>query len=121
MILKTLIQAAAGIGTQFLTNKAEKAQAKHGREIKKISGEIDADIASTQGMASSLKDEYLTILLSAPLVVIFYAAVWGDPEQIEQVKVAFEAMNTLPEWFTWAFLGCVTASFGLRSLSNLKK
>lgn len=104
---------------RWLGNRREKAQAKHEAEIAIIRGEQSADIASANDMRYSLKDEWLTVLLSIPLIVIFYSAVWGNPAQIEQVKIAFAAMNELPEWFTWAFLGCVAATFGLRSVKSL--
>ena len=79
---------------------------------------MQADITSTEGMGSSLKDEYLTIVLTAPLIVIFYASVWGDPAMVAQVKEAFFAMSSLPEWYQWCFMGCVTATFGLRSIKT---
>jgi len=52
-------------------------------------------------------------------MVIFYASVWGDPAMTIQVKEAFAAMSTLPEWYQWSFMGCVAATFGLRSIKTL--
>ena len=105
--------------SNWLGNRREKAQAKHEAELAVIRGDQNADAASANDMRYSLKDEWLTVLLSVPLIVIFYSAVWGDVAQIEQVKLAFAAMNDLPEWFQWAFLGCVAATFGLRSVKSL--
>lgn len=114
-----LIDFAKEVTVRWLGNRREKSQAKHEAELAVIRGEQTADMASASDMRYSLKDEWLTVLLSVPLIVIFYSAVWGDPAQIEQVKLAFNAMNELPEWFTWAFLGCVAATFGLRSVKSL--
>jgi hypothetical protein len=72
-------------------------------------------------MRGSIKDEYLTIVLTAPLIVIFYASVWGDPAMVSQVKSAFKAMSDLPEWYQWCFMGCVAATFGLRSIKTFGK
>lgn len=119
MLWPALISLVKETASRWLGNKREKAQAKHEAELAILYGEQSADAASASDMRYSLKDEWLTVLLSVPLIVIFYSAVWGDPAQIEQVKLAFSAMNELPEWFTWAFLGCVAATFGLRSVKSL--
>ena len=116
----TLATLVTSLGSQYMKNRAEKSAARHKVEIAKISGSVDADHASAEGMQHSLKDEFLTILLSTPLMVIFYASLWGDPSQIEQVKAAFTAMSDLPEWYTWSFMGCVVASFGLRTFKSFK-
>lgn len=114
-----LIGFAQDVTVRWLGNRREKSQAKHDAEMAVIRGEQNADAYSANDMRYSLKDEWLTVLLSVPLIVIFYSAVWGDPAQIEQVKLAFSAMSDLPEWFQWAFLGCVAATFGLRSVKSL--
>lgn len=109
------------IGSKWLDNKKAKDDAKFTRELEIIRGERTADISSADGMATSLKDEFLTIVLTIPLIVIFYAAIWGDPAMIAQVKEAFEAMTSLPDWYQWCFMGCVAATFGLRSIKTLGK
>lgn len=106
--------------TTFMDNKKEKAAATHERDIAILNGERAADTASANDMSNSLKDEYLTLLVSAPLIIIFYAAMWGDPQQIEQVKQAFVAMSELPEWFQYSFMGCIVSTFGLRSFKTFK-
>lgn len=113
-----LVSALANIGGQWLSNRKAISDAKHEAKLETIRGERTADIASSEGMANTLKDEYLTIILTTPLVVIFYAAVWGDPAMIDQVKVAFAAMSDLPDWFQWSFMGCVAATFGIRSIKS---
>lgn len=113
-----LIPFFADIAKTWLDNRRSKNQAKHERELQVIRGEITADIASSEGMSSTLKDEYLTIILTTPLITIFYSAVWGDPAMIDQVQLAFAAMNDLPDWFQWSFMGCVAATFGIRSIKQ---
>jgi len=108
----------ADMAKTWFDNRRSKSEAKHERELRVISGEIDADIASAEGMSSTLKDEYLTIILTTPLIVIFYSAVWGDPAMIDQVTLAFAAMSDLPDWFQWSFMGCVAATFGIRSIKQ---
>lgn len=114
-------KALTELGGAWIETKREKSAAKSERELQIIRGERSADIASSEGMSSTLKDEFLTIVLTTPLIVIFYASVWGDPAMIAQVKDAFAAMTSLPEWYQWCFMGCVAATFGLRSIKTLGK
>ena len=113
-----IIGALADMGKQWLSNRREKSQAKHEKDLRVIAGDQAADTAASEGMATSWKDEYLTVLFSIPLIVVFHAAVWGDPADIEKVKAAFAAMGELPEWFQYGFLGCVIATFGLRGMAK---
>jgi hypothetical protein len=113
-----LIPFVVDLGKQWLDNRKAKSEAKHARELRVINGEIDSDVASSEGMSSTLKDEYLTLVLTTPLIVIFYSAVWGDPAMIDQVKLAFKAMSELPTWYQWSFMGCVAATFGIRSMKQ---
>ena len=101
-------------------HKKAKTEAKREIELKRISGEMELDAVSASDMSSSWKDELLTVLFSVPVAVVFYAAVWGDPADIDRVKSAFSAMNELPEWYHWVLIGIVTGTFGLRGL-RLKK
>jgi hypothetical protein len=113
------LKALTGLGSDWLSNRKEKSAAKHTRELAILTGEREADVASANDMSTSLKDEFLTLVLTTPLAVVFYAAVWGDPAMIDQVKMAFDVMSNLPEWYQWSFMGCVAATFGLRSVKAL--
>ena len=118
---KLLIEAVRTLGSSWLANRRAKSDAKKEKEIQILKGEREADVKSAEGMSNSIKDEYLTIVLTAPLIVIFYASVWGDPAMVSQVKSAFTAMSDLPEWYQWCFMGCVAATFGLRSIKTFGK
>lgn len=109
------------LGSSWLGNRKAKTEATMEKELQIIRGEREADIKSAEGMSTSIKDEYLTLVLTAPLIVIFYASVWGDPAMVTQVKEAFSAMSSLPEWYQWCFMGCVAATFGLRSIKTFGK
>jgi len=79
MIWSAVLGTLKTLGSTWLKNKQLTSQAKAQKELQILAGDREADAASARGMAASLKDEYLTLVLSAPLIVIFYASVWGDP------------------------------------------
>lgn len=110
------LKAMTSLGSDWINSRKAKNDAKLTKDLAIISGERAADVASANDMATSLKDEFLVMVLTAPLIVIFYAAVWGDPEMITQVTLAFDVMSTLPDWYQYCFMGCVAATFGLRSV-----
>jgi hypothetical protein len=120
-IIGPLISAVSTLGSQWMKNRGEKAEAKHQRELKVITGEIDLDHESTKGMAGSLKDEWLTAVFTTPLVVIFYGAIAGDPEVITRMVEGVQVLTTLPEWYQWCIIGIVAASFGIRTFNHFGK
>lgn len=88
-----------------------KAEAEVARMNKMAEAEINWDIEATRQMQSSWKDEYLTLLLSAPMILAFMGD-WGRTA----VSEGFEAIATAPEWYKVAFLVTIAASFGIRAL-----
>ena len=117
-MISALVTAVSGLASTWMQRKGEQNQAKHVVKIAKINGAIDADVAATKAMSDSMKDEWFTILLSIPCLIIFYAAIAGDVEMIEQIKLAFVVMGDLPDWYQWAFSGAIAASFGIRTFDK---
>lgn len=120
-IIGPIISAVSALGGQWLKNRGEKADAKHQRELKVITGEIDLDLESTKGMAGSWKDEWLTMVFTTPIVVIFYGAVANEPSVITRMVDGVQVLATLPEWYQWCIIGIVAASFGIRTFNHFAK
>ena len=120
-IIGPIVSAVTTLGGQWLKNKGEKAEAKHTRELKVITGEIDLDLESTKGMSGSWKDEWLTAVFTTPIVVIFYGAIANEPEIITRMTDGVEVLTTLPEWYQWCLIGIVAASFGIRTFNHFTK
>ena len=114
-----IIGAISELAQSWFSHKKAKTEAKREVELKTISAGGDADVASANDMKTSWKDEYLTVVFSIPLIVVFHASVYGDPSDVEQVKAAFSAMQELPEWYLWAVVGIVSGTFGLRLVNKL--
>ena len=98
-----------------LEGKTEIAVAQAKAEIARLEKSVDAEInwdRETAGqMEHSWKDEYLTLLLSAPMILAFCGE-WGRKAAAD----GFAAVSTAPEWYKVAFLCTVAASFGIRAL-----
>lgn len=88
-----------------------RAEAEVARLGKMVDGEIEWDREAASQMRSSWKDEYLTLLLSVPMILAFMGD-WGR----NAVANGFAAISTAPEWYKVAFLCVIAASFGIRAL-----
>lgn len=119
-IIGAIVETIGGAVGGYFEHRKAKTDARREVELKRLHQLGEADVASASDMKTSWKDEYLVILFSIPLIVVFHAAVWGDPTDIDRVKEAFSAMNQLPEWYMWAITGIVAGTFGLRALSKRK-
>ena len=116
-----LITAGLGLLRTVVNRRAEVKQAKHNQKIRRIDADQNVALARISDMSTSLKDEYLTIIISLPFLSVFWYSLTNDPEGIERVKAAFVAMDELPEWYRWAFLGVIAGVFGLRGLDRFMK
>lgn len=121
-----IIKAVLGIGAGALERRQRlkevkletaakieiaRAEAEISRLNKAVDAEIDWDREAAAQMRTTWKDEYLTILLSLPMVFAFFGE-WGR----KAVSDGFEAIANAPEWYRVSFLVVIAASFGMRAL-----
>ena len=99
----------SGISTLF-TGYIETKKAKQGAEaayhMSLSKGEQDWDIEAQKAARHSWKDEFITIIWFAPLIVA-----WWYPEKA-QAWVDFVVQ--LPYFYQFGMFGIISASFGLR-------
>ena len=93
--------------------KVAKAEAEAQIMLSRATSEADWEKIMAQGSQSSWKDEWLTILFSIPLVLVF-AGDWGR----EIVANGFTALETMPQWYQYTLGVIVAASFGVRSATK---
>jgi len=119
MLLKPLIGVAGDAVSNMAKAKAAKAELavttiKANTEIlnKQINGEIEFDVAAIKGHKDSLKDEWLTLLFSIPLVLAFI------PGCEEIVTRGFEALEKCPTWYKAAVSAMIASVFSLRGAKH---
>ena len=85
---------------------------EHKAEIEKAdqAATTNYDLAALNSQVTSWKDEYLTILLSAPVIGSFIPGVQ------DYVVKGWEYVGKAPLWFQTSFIGVIAATFGLRWL-----
>ena len=123
-MLNLLIGPIAELAGTWLKGSVETSKAKTDAKVaqakaeaivmqKKATGEIDWDLKMADASASSWKDEWLTLIFSAPLVLSFCGD-WGRTI----VADGFAALSTMPDWYQYTLGVIVAASFGVRSASK---
>ncbi len=63
---------------------------------------------------SDWKDEFILLILSAPIGVLAWAVISEDPQAMDKVKLFFEYFSTLPTWFTNLWILVVASVFGIK-------
>lgn len=76
--------------------------------------EVNWDAMAMQNSASSWKDEWLTIVLSIPLIMCFV------PGMVDYVQAGFNALQNVPIWYQSAIGVMIAASFGIKKYSDMK-
>ena len=93
--------------------KVAKAEAEAQIMLSRATSEADWEKIMAQGSQSSWKDEWLTILFSIPLILVFTGK-WGR----EVVQNGFVALDSMPQWYSYTLGVIVAASFGVRSATK---
>lgn len=109
-----LVGPVANLVKEYFTNKREEAKATHESKMQYIKNKADWEVTQAEASKSSLKDEWLTLLFSLPLIGAFT----GFEKEIEE---GFRVLGQMPDYYK-AFLGAaVAASFGIKSLAKWGK
>lgn len=102
----------------------KRQELKHQRELAKIEGKIAYEKAKTARAEASegrdhewelesirnsgWKDEWVLILLSIPMILVFI------PQTQGYVMEGFRVLDTTPEWYRWLTLMIFAAIYGIR-------
>lgn len=96
----------AEIQLEKLRGKAEYERAKSKRATESEGRDHEWETMSIQN--SGWKDEWVLVLLSIPLVLVFI------PATQPTVLTGFEALAQTPEWYRWLVMMIFAAIYGIR-------
>ena len=124
-MLTALIGPISNIASTWLEGKVEEKKAQSASKVakaqaeavvmqKKATGEIDWDLEMARGSQSSWKDEWLTVLVSIPLILAFT----GHEDIVER---GFNALEAMPDFYKTAVGVVFAASFGVQQLTKMFK
>ena len=119
--IKLAVQAGSHIyknrqQTKMLMSDAQKRHAE-----KMAKGEADYQGKLLEARQSDWKDEFILLLLSAPIVMLAWAVWSEDPTAMDKMKLFFEYFSDLPFWYQTIFVGVIASVYGLKATDLIKR
>ena len=112
------IKLALNAGSHIYKKKQEtkmmmaNAQAKHAEKM--ANGELEYSGKLLEARQSDWKDEFVLIILSAPILILAWAVVSDDPTAMDKIKLFFQYFSELPSWFTNLWILVVASIYGIK-------
>jgi|TARA_B110000305_G_scaffold76091_1_gene85438 ABC-type sulfate transport system permease subunit len=114
-----IISGVFQLGQTWLEGKnkkeAAKAEAQATVLIKSAESEANWESIMATNSGQSWKDEWLTLLFSVPMILVFF------PSMVDGVTAGFQALDSMPTWYQYTLSVIVAASFGVRSAIGVIK
>ena len=112
--IKLGLNAASHIYKKRQETKMRMADAQYHHAEKMAKGEEAYQGKLLEARQSDWKDEFVLIILSAPIVVLAWAVISDDPSAMDKVKLFFDYFSTLPSWFTNLWILVVASIYGIK-------
>ena len=119
------VKLALNAGTHIYKKKKETqmlmadAQATHASRMAR--GELEYKQAVMTNNQQGWKDEFVLILVSAPVKLLIWSIFSEDPEIMKKVEMFFEYFNNMPFWYQALFIGVVSSIYGLKGAEIMKR
>jgi uncharacterized ion transporter superfamily protein YfcC len=119
------IKLALNAGTHIYKKRKETqmlmadAQATHASRMAR--GELEYKQAVMTNNQQGWKDEFVLILVSAPVMLLIWSIFSDDPEIMSKVEMFFEYFNNMPFWYQALFIGVVSSIYGLKGAEIMKR
>jgi len=119
------IKLAATAGSHIFKKRQETkmlmadAQMRHAQKM--ANGEAEYQGKLLEARQSDWKDEFILLLLSAPIVMLAWAVWSDDVTAMDKMKLFFEYFSDLPFWYQTIFVGVIASVYGLKATDLIKR
>ncbi len=124
-LITKLLPSGIKLGMEIMKNKQNTKRLESVAEMKHMermaNGELEYKQAVMQNNQQGWKDEFVLILVSAPVMLLIWSIFSDDPEIMAKVEKFFEYFNNMPFWYQALFIGVVSAIYGLKGADIMKK
>ena len=124
-ILTKLLPTGIKVGMEIVKNRQNTRRLESVAEMKHMermaSGELEYKKAVIQNNQQGWKDEFVLILVSAPVMILIWSIFSDDPAIMEKVDKFFDQFNNMPFWYQALFIGVVSAIYGLKGADIMKR
>jgi len=112
--IKMAMSAGSHIYKKRQETKMRMADAQYMHAEKMARGEEAYQGKLLEARQNDYKDEFVLVIISAPIIVLMWAVMSDDPAAMEKVKLFFEYFQSLPSWFTNLWILVVASVFGIK-------
>lgn len=88
---------------------------------KMAKGEVEYQSKIIDSNDKGWKDEFVLILISAPIMLLIWSLFSDDPEIKEKIDLFFKYFESLPIWYQALFIGVVSAIYGLKGADIFRR
>ena len=124
-LLTKLLPTGIKVGMEIVKNRQQTKRLESVAEMKHMermaNGELEYKQAVMQNNQQGWKDEFVLILVSAPVMLLIWSIFSDDPEIMKKVEMFFEYFNNMPFWYQALFIGVVSAIYGLKGADIIKR
>jgi len=114
----SLARLAFSTGAKVYTNKQKQKEAMSQAALltaeKMARGESEYQGKLLEARQADYKDEFVLLILSAPIIVLAWGVFSDNPDALEKVKIFFEHFAALPTWFSSLWILVVASIFGIK-------
>ena len=112
------IKLAINAGSKIYANKQKAKIAMSDAQVlhaeRQARGEEAYQGKLLEARQNDYKDEFVLIILSAPIIVLAYGVFADDPQMTEKINTFFQHFGNLPVWFQTLWITVVAAIFGIK-------
>ena len=124
-LLTKILPSGIKLGMEIMKNKQNTKRLESVAEMKHMermaTGELEYKQAVMTNNQQGWKDEFVLLLVSAPVMILIWSIFSDDPAIMEKVDKFFTQFNNMPFWYQALFIGVVSAIYGLKGADIMKK
>ena len=120
-----LVGMAFKTGAAIYKNRQDsrrlRSEAERLHYEKMAKGEVEYQAKIIESNDKGWKDEFVLILISAPIMLLIWSVFSDDPNVKEKIDTFFSYFESLPIWYQALFIGVVSAIYGLKGADIFKR
>ena len=113
-LAKMALQAGAKVYANKQRTKMAMSDAQLMHAERQARGEESSQGKLLEARQNDYKDEFVLVILSAPIIVLAWGVFSDDPAMMEKIELFFHHFGQLPIWFQTLWITVVASIFGIK-------
>ena len=113
-LAKMALQAGAKVYSNKQRTKMAMSDAALLHAERMARGEESYQGKLLEARQNDYKDEFVLIILSAPIIVLAWGVFSDDPQMMAKIELFFHHFGQLPVWFQTLWITVVASIFGIK-------